>query len=95
MYCFKTKPPAPLRATGGCLTANRFLCLNDPWSDEEDQLLIAGADLRVFKEVAQPWNTAQQRHLADIDRVVGLDHTTDDYRATVGDEHLSGRLLSN
>ena len=42
------------------------LGLDDPRSDEENQLLVRSADLRMFKQVAQVRDVAEQRHLADL-----------------------------
>ena len=70
-----------------------MLCLDNPRGDEEDQLLVRGADRATLEQVAESRNVAQQRHLADVDRVLRLDDPTDDDRATVGDQHLGSRLL--
>jgi len=64
----KTKPPA--LSVSGCRRLSYFylvLCLNDARRDEENQLLVGGADRGVFEQVAQVRDVAQQRHLRDVD----------------------------
>src|SRR5450432_1518317 len=96
----KTKPPA-LSVSGSRRLSYFYLvlylplCLNDARRDEEDQFLVGGADRGVLEQVAQVRDVAQQRHLGDVDRVLSLDHTTDDHRATVGHEDLGGCLLGD
>src|SRR5207302_3016987 len=69
------------------------LCLNDAWRDEEDQLLVRGADAAPLKQVAQGRDVAQQRHLRNVHAVLSLDNPANHHRATVGHEDLGGGLL--
>jgi hypothetical protein len=43
------------------------LCLDNARGDEEDQLLVGGADLAMFEQVAQVWDVPQQRYLGYVD----------------------------
>ena len=69
----KTKPPdLSVSGAGGCLYFYLVLCLprlglNDARRDEEDQLLVGGADRLPFEQVAQVRDAAQQRYLLDVD----------------------------
>jgi len=72
----KTKPPALISGSRRLfyfypVVSLPLLCLDDSRRDEEDQLLIGGADRRVFEQVAQHRDISQQRHLRDVDRVLG------------------------
>src|ERR1700689_1569769 len=69
------------------------LRLNDSRRDEENQLLVGGCDLRVFEQVAQVGQVAEQRHLRDVDRVLRLNDATDHHRPAIGHQHLRGGLL--
>src|SRR5713101_6511563 len=93
----KTEPPAFLTGSSGkagaCFPSTSMLCLNNPRRYEEDQLLVRGADRATLEQVAESRDIAQQRHLADVDRVLALVDPTDHDRATVGDQHLGSRLL--
>jgi len=71
------------------------LRLNNARRDEEDELLIRGAHAAPFEQVAEGRDVAQQRHLRDVDRVLSLDHTTDDNRTAIGDQNLRSRLLGD
>jgi hypothetical protein len=57
----KTKPPVPdrfFRKPTAVFTANLSLGLDDPRSNEEDQLLVRRANGGVFEQVAQPRDAA-------------------------------------
>ena len=42
----------------------------------------------MIEQVSEVGNVAQQRHLRDVDRVLGLDDATDHHRAAVGHQYL-------
>ena len=69
----KTKPPdLSVSGAGGCLYFYLVLCLprlglDDARRDEEDQLLVGGADALPLEQVAQVRDAAQQRYLLDVD----------------------------
>ena len=61
--CFRSRRLSLLlpRATSACL------CLNDARRDEEDQLLVGGADARPLEQIAQIRDISQQRYLRNVD----------------------------
>lgn len=66
-FSCKNNPPAQSYRVGGCFAANSRvkLRLHDSWRQEENQLLVAGLHCLVFKEVAQPRDAPEERHLVD------------------------------
>jgi hypothetical protein len=61
--CFRSRRLSLLlpRAMSACL------CLNDARRDEEDQLLVGGADILPLEQIAQIRDISQQRHLRNVD----------------------------
>src|ERR1700756_4351642 len=94
-HCSLPKTTAGLRfQAGGSLLSTRYsLRLNDSRSDEENQLLILGVDFGVLEQVAEERQTAEQRNLRDIDRVLGLNDAADHHCASIGHQHLGRSLL--
>src|ERR1700679_1932346 len=100
----KTKPPAPGQVLRGSWrfksstallsrTLRLVLRLNNSRRDEENQFLVRSAHLRVLEQVAEVRDVAEQRHLVDVDGVLGLDDAADHDRAAIGHEDLRGGLL--
>src|ERR1039458_10308920 len=85
----ETKPPALTGSSGRRLQIFNLalLCLNDSRRDEEDQLLVRRIHLRMLEQVSQERDISQQRHLADIDRVLRLDHATDHHGTGIGHQY--------
>ena len=61
--CFRSRRLSLLlpRAISGCL------CLNNARRDEEDQLLVGGANARPLEQIAQIRDISQQRYLRNVD----------------------------
>src|SRR5882762_11207839 len=93
----KTPAPKPVGPGSRRYLAlqNRPLGLNDPRSDEENQFLVRGGNRAALEQVTQQRHIAEQRHLAHIDGVVGLDDATNHHRSAIGHQHLRGGLLCN
>src|ERR1700719_3008369 len=75
------------------LATSYLLRLNDSRSDEENQLLVLGVDFSVLEQVAEERQITEQRHLRDVDRVLGLNDAADHYRAAIRHQHLRRSLL--
>src|SRR6185437_5639692 len=92
----KTKPQVLCaRNRRAVLLLTVQLCLDNARSDEENQLLIGGAHLGVFEQVAQVRDVSKQGHLTDLCRILRLHDTANHHRSTIGDKHLRGGLLRN
>src|SRR5205823_1672890 len=96
-WCFnktnRTADPERFQDAAAVVRLTWRLALYDARRDEEDQLLVGGADRAALEKIANCRDVAEQRHLSNVDRVLSLDHTTDHDGATVSDQHLGCSLL--